>query len=130
MIKVCNESLFRLPWMGSALEALVRITKKALGSVTYDGPVYEESLITFLTEIESNLNSRGLTNVSNDRNNFNVITPNHFLIGIRNFNFPVLKPDVKKLRSHTGWNSVQPLTNMLWDRFLRGYLPTLNVQKK
>ena len=26
--------------MGSALEALVRITKKALGSVTYDGPVY------------------------------------------------------------------------------------------
>lgn len=116
--------------MGSALEALVRITKKALGSVTYDGPVYEESLIAFLTEIESTLNSRGLTIVSNDRNNFNVITPNHFPIGIRNFNFPVLKPGVKKLRSHKGWNSVQPLTNMLWDRFLREYLPTLNVQKR
>ena len=108
------------PWVGGAWEALVKITKKALRSVTHDRPVYEESLVTFLTEVESTLNSRPLTPVSYDINNFNVVTPNHFLISRANFNSAELRP----------WRSVQALKNMFWDRFLREYLPILNVRRK
>lgn len=49
------------PWMGGAREALVKITKKAVRAVTHYRIVYEESLVIFLTEVESTLNSRPLT---------------------------------------------------------------------
>ena len=49
------------PWMGGAWESIVKLTKRALRIVTHDRPMYEDSLLTFITEIESVLNSRPLT---------------------------------------------------------------------
>ena len=49
------------PWMESVWESIVKLTKRALRIVTYDAPMYEGSLSTFITEIESVLNSRPLT---------------------------------------------------------------------
>ena len=45
------------PWMGGAWESIVKLTKRALRIVTHDRPMYEGSLSTFITEIESVLNS-------------------------------------------------------------------------
>ena len=42
--------------------------------------MYEDSLSTFITEIESVLNSRPLTSVTDDLNDYNVLTPNHFIL--------------------------------------------------
>ena len=58
------KSVKTLDQIEGAWEAPVKITKKALRSFTYDRPVYEESLETFLAEVESTLNSRPLTLVS------------------------------------------------------------------
>ena len=52
----------------------------ALRIVTHDRPVYEGFLSTFITEIESVLNSRHLTSVTDDPNESNVLTPNHFIL--------------------------------------------------
>ena len=49
------------PWMGGAWESIVKLTKRALRIVTHDRPMCEDSLLTFITEIESVLNSRPLT---------------------------------------------------------------------
>ena len=107
--------------VGNCWEALVKITKKALRSVTYDRPIYEKSFVTFLIKVESTLNSRPLTHVSNDIIDFNVITPNHCLICRANFNSPGLKPDVKNLHNHMAWKSVQALTCFVGDFYENTY---------
>ena len=48
------------PWMGGALEIMVKLTKRALKTVTNDRPMQEEVLKTFLIEVESTLNGRPL----------------------------------------------------------------------
>ena len=60
-------------WMGGAWESIVKLTKRALRIVTHDRPMYEDSLSTFTTEIESVLNSGPLTSVTDDPNDYNVL---------------------------------------------------------
>ena len=45
-------------WMGGALKSLVKITKKALKSVTNNRPIREDQLITTLVQIERTITSR------------------------------------------------------------------------
>ena len=68
-------------WIGGATESMVKITKKALKSIVSDRIFTDEALSTFLTEVESIINSRPLTAASDDINDLEPITPNHFLIG-------------------------------------------------
>ena len=60
------------PRMGGAWESIVKLTKEALRIATNDRPMYEDSLLIFITETESVLNSRPLTSVTDDPNDFNV----------------------------------------------------------
>ena len=70
-----------IPWMGGAWESIVKLTKNALRVVTLGRLIYEDSLLVFITEIESVLNSQTLTSVTDDPNDYNIITPNHFIMG-------------------------------------------------
>ena len=70
-----------IPWMGGAWESIVKLTKNALRVVTLGRLIYEDSLLMFITEIESVLNSQTLTSVTDDPNDYNIITPNHFIMG-------------------------------------------------
>ena len=65
------------PWMGGAMKALVKITKGCLKAVGNDRLLHEDTLHTLLLEIES----RRLTSVSDDIDDLEPLTPNHFLIG-------------------------------------------------
>ena len=49
------------PWMNGAMEAIVKITKKHLNTITRNHLFNEETLHTYLTEIESIINGRSLT---------------------------------------------------------------------
>ena len=49
------------PWMDGAMEALVKITKKYLNTITINNLFNEETLYTYLTETESIINSQPLT---------------------------------------------------------------------
>ena len=68
------------PWMGGAMKALVKITKICLKAVVKDRLLHEDALHTLLLEIESIVNSRQLTSVSDDIDDLEPLTPNHFLI--------------------------------------------------
>ena len=69
--------------MGGAWESIVKLTKNALRVVTLGRLIYEDSLLVFITEIESVLNSQTLTSVTDDPNDYNIITPNHFIMGMQ-----------------------------------------------
>ena len=89
-----------------------------------------EALVTFLTEIEATLNSHPLTQISDDINDFNVLTPNHFIFGKQPLYF---SPDTIKynhVTSRTRWKAVEALTKMFWRRFIWEYLPALQIRKK
>ena len=54
--------------MGGAWESIVKLTKNALRVVTIGRLIYEDSLLMFINEIESVLNSQTLTSVTDDPN--------------------------------------------------------------
>ena len=105
--------------MGGAWEIMIKLTKHALKTVTKDSPMYEEVLRTFLVEVESTLNSRPLTSISDDYNDLQVLTPNHFLTGKLTKYFSSNEFPRSDINSRKRWKSVQALANMFWTRVLR-----------
>ena len=83
-----------------------------------------------MVEVEALINSRPLTEVSSDVDSIEAITPNHFLLGRPSVN---LSPGVfvdKEISSRKRWRQSQVVTNHLWKRCLREYLPTLVQRTK
>jgi hypothetical protein len=88
----------------------------------------DEVLATTMAEVESLVNSRPLTEVSSNVDAMEAITPNHFLLGRIN-----LSPGVfidKEISSRKRWRQAQVVTNHLWGRWLREYLPALVQRAK
>ena len=115
------------PWMGGAMESMVKLTKRALRSTMKDRMFTEESLHTLLLEVEATLNSRPLTSVSDDLNDFEALTPNHFLLGRASPNHPIITEDSCLRRK---WRQVQTSLNLFWSRWIKEYLPSLNERTK
>ena len=103
------------PWMNGAMEAIVKMTKKHLNTITRNDLFNEETLHTYLTEIESIINGRPLTPLSDDINDFEPLTPNHFLTGTGYPNLLIRfveKPgDIVNKRK---WKAVQVALESFW----------------
>ena len=87
-------------------------------------------LLTAAAQVESFLNSRPLTYLSDDPVATKPLTPNHLLLGRANPNLPpdlFTEPDLtaKKL-----WRRAQAIATQFWRRWMREYLPPLNERKK
>ena len=84
-----------------------------------------------MTEIESIINGRPLNPLSDDINDFEAFTSNHFLTGTANPNLlicPVEKPgDIVNKRK---WKAVQVALESFWQRWIREYLPIITTRKK
>lgn len=83
------------PWTNGAMEATVKTIKKHLNTIIRNHLFNEETLYTYLTDIESIINGRPLAPNSDDINDFEALTPNLFLIGTANPNslvYPVKNP--------------------------------------
>ena len=72
--------------MGGAWEYLIKSVKRALKAITLDRVFTDEALYTILCETECIINQRPLTAISDDVNDFDTLTPNHFLIGEAHLN--------------------------------------------
>ena len=118
------------PWMGGAWESLVKSTKKALKTVVKDRLLTDEALQTFLTEVECTVNSRPLTSTSSDLDDYEALTPNHFLIGRPSAALPTDFVKSEDIDSKKRWRAVQAASHMFWNRWLKEYLPTLNKRQK
>ena len=134
--QLCQEGIQRhfnpptSPHFRGAWERLVQSTIRALNSVAAEQRVTDETLLTFLAEVESLLNSRPLTHVSSGLQDKEALTPNHFLTGRANINLPIDVVTGRDLNSRKRWRLAQVMTNHFWKRWLREYLPSLTERRK
>ena len=92
--------------------------------------VTEDALSTTMCIAEQTLNARPLTPVSSDVNDLEALTPNHFLLGNRNVCLPYL-PCAEEFVDHRKlFRQIQAYANLIWNRFRKEYLPTLNNRQK
>src|SRR5439155_15589177 len=71
----------RAPHHGGLWEAGVKSMKLHLCKIMEDRTLSIEEFSTLLAEVEACLNSRPITPMSTDPNDFDFLTPGHFLIG-------------------------------------------------
>eukprot|EP00794_Sanderia_malayensis_P013308 gene13308-14681_t len=116
--------------MGGVWERLVRSAKTTMKSILKDRTVDDFTLMTVFSKAESILNSRPLTAVSDDINDFEALTPNHFLIGRAFSNLAPGRFTDKDINNRKRWRQVQILTEHIWMRFRREYLPHLTERSK
>ncbi|XP_020610137.1 uncharacterized protein LOC110061474 [Orbicella faveolata] len=66
--------------LGGVWERLICSARRILHAMIGEQLVNEETLTTFLVEVEKILNSRPITRVSSDPNDLEALTPNHILL--------------------------------------------------
>ena len=118
------------PHFGGIWERLVRSCKKAMIAVLDGRPLTDDVLITTMCLVEQTLNARPLTRVSDDPDDLEALTPNHFLLGRANLATPFL-PDAQRYTDlRRVFRVSQAYSDMIWARWTKEYLPEWNVRNK
>ncbi|XP_037024126.1 uncharacterized protein LOC119066014 [Bradysia coprophila] len=111
--------------MGGSWERLVGSIKTAFYATLNSVHPTEEMLVTLLAEAEHVVNSRPLLELSNDSNEPETLTPNHFLIGRSSASAPISIFDKDDLILKKQWRASQHLADLFWIRWVKEYRPTL-----
>ena len=114
-----------------ATERIIRLLRRHLRHVLDEQTLTDEVLLTLIIECENIVNSRPLSPVSQDVEDFRSITPND-LLNVRPHQGlpPGVFPDHGTVRLQRQWRQVQMLVNAFWRRFRSDYLPTLQARQK
>lgn len=120
----------RAPHFGGLWEAAVKSAKTLLQQKISSASLTYEELCTVSVEAEAILNSRPITALSNDPNDFAALTPGHFLIGepLRAVVDPHAEPSRGNLS--TRWKLVSHIKEEFWKRWSREYLNELQHRNK
>lgn len=115
---------------GGVWERLIKQVKQTLLSLTKDQILDDESLHTFICEVEAIMNSRPLTTNPDSPNDLEPLTPNHLLLLKGQ---PTLPPGLfqkSDTYSRRRWKQIQYLADIFWKRWVREYLPNLQERQK
>ncbi|XP_038106740.1 uncharacterized protein LOC119766331 [Culex quinquefasciatus] len=120
----------RAPTFGGLWEAAVRALKHHLRRVVGTEALTAEAMQTVLCQIESCLNSRPLTAVSENPNDVTAITPGHFLVGSALQSIP--EPDLSGVPTNrlSLWQAIQRKTQQFWKLWTTDYLHQLQQRTK
>jgi len=114
---------------GGVWERMIRSVRKILRALLLEQVVNDETLLTLMAEVERILNDRPLTVVSDSPDDPEPLTPSKLLLLKDNASVPldvITKNDVYNKR----WRTAQCLANAFWRRWIREYLPTLQLRQK
>ena len=114
---------------GGVWERQIRSIRKILGALLKEQSLTDESLRTLMCEVEAVINSRPLTTVSSDPSDLDPLTPNHLLL-LRGGAVPSGVFEESDNNPRRRWRQVQYLADVFWTRWLREYLPLLQVRQK
>lgn len=118
------------PNFGGLWEAGVKSVKYHLNRILNGNMTFEE-MSTILCQIEACLNSRPLCPVdTGDPNNFDILTPGHFLIGEPPLNIPEPNMQHIQLNRLSRWQHTQKLVQDFWQRWQTEYLSRLQQRPK
>ncbi|GFU86972.1 integrase catalytic domain-containing protein [Trichonephila clavipes] len=120
----------RAPHMGGLWEAGIKSVKYHLKRALGRSRLTYEEFETVIIQVEGILNSRPLTPISNDFDNFEVLTPAHFLIG-RSIN-SIFEPLVINISDNrlSRWQRTTKVIQVVWKKWSTDYLNTLQQRGK
>ena len=116
--------------MSGVWERQIRSVWKVLNSLLREQTLTDESLLTLFCQVEHILNSRPLTRVSNDIQDYEALTPNHLLLLRQNVGLPVGKTSSQDQYCRKRWWHILYLSDLFWKRWTREYLVTLQSRSK
>ena len=115
---------------GGIWERCIRSLRKILRALLQEQTTDDEGLATLMCEVESILNNRPLTVVSDDSRDLEPLTPNHLLLLKSDAPMPPGTFQREDLFSRRRWRQVQYLADVFWKRWSREYLPLLQIRQK
>ena len=115
--------------MGGVWERMIRSVRKILAVLLKEQTLTDETLLTLMCEVESTINSRPITVVSEDPNDMEPLTPNHLLL-MRGPSTPVVNEVDQRDTYRKRWKQVQYLGALFWRRWINEYLPALQQRNK
>ena len=114
---------------GGVWERSVRTVKETLRAILKEHKPRYEVLLTLFCEVEKILNSTPLFHVPVDPDDDDPLTPFHFLIGRATPSYPVGN-QYEQVDLRKRWEHTQQLSDAFWQRWVKGYLPTLAQRPK
>jgi hypothetical protein len=118
------------PHHGGIFEAAVKSMKLHLSRVVQDRRLSIMEFSTLLCQVEAILNSRPITPMSTDPNDFGALTPGHFITGGILKALPQENLEDRKIHQMTRWQHVQQMTQHFDRRWRTEYLQTLQKSTK
>ena len=109
---------------------MIKGAKRAVYAILGNADSTDEELMTAFTGAEALLNSRPLTYQSANPEDDVPLTPNHFLFGQVGGQFAPESVDETTFNPKKRWRRVQELVRHFWNRWIREWLPALNVRRK
>ena len=116
------------PW--GVWERCIRTVRKVMNALLKEQVLDDEGLSTLMCEVESIVNSRPLTKVSDDPRDLEALTPNHLLLLRSNSTLPPGLFRKEELYSRRRWRQVQYLSDVFCRRWLKEYLPSLQERQR
>jgi hypothetical protein len=117
------------PHQGGFFESTIKQTKKALRVTVGEQVLTWNEMSTVFSEVECLVNSRPLGYPSNDANDIQPLTPNHFILGRATAEVPQGPfREVKNCRKR--FEYVQALVQQFWNWYHREYLQSLMRRAK
>ncbi|XP_055603757.1 uncharacterized protein LOC129751989 [Uranotaenia lowii] len=120
----------RSPNFGGLWEAAVKSFKRHFRRTIGNNPLTYDELHTVVHQISAILNSRPLTPLSNDPDDYQALTPGHFLVGRPMTAFP--EPDLQDLPLNrlSLWQEKEMFVQRIWQRWSTEYLSNLHNRTK
>ena len=108
---------------------IIRSVRKIMTAPTIERPISDKCLSTLLTEVERILNSRSFTPLNSDPFDLKALSPNLLFNGRPDASLPLDK-FIKTDGYRKSWRVVGRLAHHFWSRWIKEYLPTLQIRQK
>ena len=120
----------RSPHFGGLWEAAIKSSKYHLKIVVIGITLTYEEFLTVIVQIEGILNSRPLCPLSSNEDDFEVLTPAHFLVN-RSLN-SIVEPNLTQLKESNlkRWQKITRIVQLIWKFWHRSYLNQMQQRNK
>ena len=115
---------------GGIWERCIRSVRRILRALLQEQSINDEGFVTLMCEVESILNSRPITFVSDDPADPEPLMPNHLLLLKCDSPMPPGVFQKEDGFSRHRWRQIQYLSDIFWKRWSREYLPLLQSRQK
>jgi hypothetical protein len=113
---------------GGVWERIIRSCRRLLNVLCNEQVLTDETLSTFMVEVERILNNRPIVSVSSDSRDIETLTPNHLIMLKTNSGIDIA--DGFAICYRKCYHQANYLAGIFWHRWLREYVPTLQLRQK